>query len=128
MFVMLKKELKFLEEIKKGKREGRKQNQNMTKTTAIITVPNGVSLNQNKSVICNGILYCRIQLQLTSEIGKNEKIFTVADNLQGFTQATIIDSNLNTMYPIFGMDKEFYNKHSSALSIGFYAVCFTAPL
>lgn len=29
MFVMLKKELKFLEEIKKGKRESRKQNQNM---------------------------------------------------------------------------------------------------
>ena len=30
MFVMLKKELKFLEEIKKGKREGRKQNQNLS--------------------------------------------------------------------------------------------------
>lgn len=30
MFVMLKKELKFLEEIKKGKRESRKQNQNMS--------------------------------------------------------------------------------------------------
>ena len=29
MFVMLKKELKFLGEIKKGKRESRKQNQNM---------------------------------------------------------------------------------------------------
>lgn len=29
MFVMLKKKLKFLEEIKKGKRESRKQNQKM---------------------------------------------------------------------------------------------------
>lgn len=48
MFVMLKKELKFLEEIKKGKRESRKQNQKIPTTmtwNAITGKPSFLSVN-----------------------------------------------------------------------------------
>lgn len=100
MFVMLKKELKFLEEIKKGKRESRKQNQNMN-TTAITAT----GITCNKGTITAGgytkigsIVVISLRISLSETVNSGDSII-----INGFPRSANSGSNyipINVNVPV----------------------------